>query len=84
MIDIDELERSFAENPYHASPEDELESLFDYLDLETDWPCLIEATHLLDRWERENTPLEMGRAQADFFFLKWNFVDPSAKPSTSN
>jgi hypothetical protein len=72
-IDLDALERFCDENPVHASPRDELEAIFEYLP-END-PCLIEATHLLDAWERDDTPLELQRAQADFFFMKWEFTD---------
>ncbi len=77
-IDIDALEKFCEENPTYASPKDELDAIFDYLP--EDEPCLIEATHLLDMWDRNNTPLEMQRAQADFFFIKWNFVDANGQP----
>lgn len=78
MIDIDALERFNTENPYHASPRDELEAIFEYIG--EDDPCLLEATCLLDMWDRDGTPLEMQRAQADFFFMKWNFADANGQP----
>jgi hypothetical protein len=80
MIDIDTLEKFNDENPCHASPKDELETIFEYLP--EDDPCLIEATELLETWERNNTPLELQRAQADFFFMKWNFCDAKGRPVT--
>jgi hypothetical protein len=76
-IDLDALERFCDENPVHASPRDELEAIFDYVD---DIQCLLEATYLLGDWERNNAPLELQRAQADFFFMKWNFTDAKGQP----
>ncbi len=77
MIDIDELEKFCDENPFHMSPKDELEAIFEYLP-EGD-PCLLEATQLLDAWERNDTPLELQRGQADFFFMKWEFTDAKGR-----
>jgi hypothetical protein len=77
-IDIDALEKFCDENPFHLSPRAELEAIFEYV--REDDPCLSEATCLLDAWDRDNTPLEMQRAQADFFFMKWNFVDGNGRP----
>jgi hypothetical protein len=81
-IDIEALEKFCEENPCHGSPRDELEVIFEYLP-END-PCLIEATHLLDKWDRNNTPLESQRGEVDFFFMKWNFCDAKGKPWNPN
>ena len=75
------FEKFMEENPWHMSPEDALEAVLedDFLGVRADDPCLPEARSLLDKWERDNTPLELRRAEADFFFLKWEFVGGNAK-----
>jgi hypothetical protein len=68
-IDIDVIKKFCDENPFHQSPRDELEAIFEYV--EDVWR-LVEATHLLDSWDRNNTP--------DFFFMKWGFTDADGQP----
>jgi hypothetical protein len=80
-IDIDAVKKFCDENPMHLSPREELEAVFEYFEcLGEDDPCLPEARCLLDAWDLGNTSLEMQRAQADFFFMKWHFVDGNGQP----
>jgi hypothetical protein len=71
-IDAAALEKFCDEHPMHSPPEELLLDIFEYLP--EDDPCLIDAARLLEKWEDNGTPLEMRKAEADFFFLKWDFV----------
>jgi hypothetical protein len=75
-IDIDAVRKWFDENPFHESPEELLEAVFEWFEcLEEHHPCLTEATHILDRWSREQPSYDTRMAEAEFFFMKWDFVD---------
>jgi hypothetical protein len=81
-IDLDALDKYFQENPIHMSCEEELESVIE--DAEETDPCVIEAIHLLGKWEGEpDTPLEQRRAELEWFYMKWNFVGNPRTPSQS-
>jgi hypothetical protein len=85
IIDLDALDKFMDENPWHMSPEEQLEALFD--DLPGGDRRLIEATHILGSWERaawigNPVPFEQRKAEADFFFLKWNFVGGNNRNTT--
>ena len=70
-IDLDDLASFIDESPLHLSPEEELESVIDFLP--EDDPCSREANRILMNWERELPSLEAQRAQLAEFYFRWNF-----------
>jgi hypothetical protein len=66
----------FFEGTLYFEPEEELDMALEMLD-EDDRYCRRDALHLLKTWERNDTPWHVRRAEADAFYVKWNFGGPS-------
>jgi len=78
-IPVKSLEQYIADNPMHWSPEDLLEEVIEHYDLPADDPRVIEATHTLMNWERDEAMGElpsvaMRHGIVEMFLAKWGIT----------